>query len=482
MEGNKFMVKNKTFKETYEDSIAYGENLVWVSEQTGLGYRQVLRKVEAIKNGTYSETHGLTGKKANRKSKVDKIAVIKEYLDMGKKINEGFKVFIPNFSFYTFHKKYLSKTHNISLGTFKLIMNEANIPAPNATKATIKRYKKIVALQSKNPIISECVKLTDDQKNEIDLQIKEVIDQSYKIKPRKARPTSLGYEIQIDACNDYWIGDKKCHVYIAKDISANKVISIYYEKEETTHGYYILLKYVIENYGIPRTIKADQRSSFIVNAKKHCIPEREALTQFGFVCQLLKINLEVSSVPEFKGSVERHFRTMQALLRQVMRLDGITTVDEANSRSGEYMKLLNDEYADNVELQSVYRKYNLDLSLEHLFSIRDFRMIDKGGAVSFGNVLYLPWKDDKLIMFKERTRILIERTLDGKLFGSVSLERFEMRKITYDELTRGQKYNYDHNKIVRPSYSVADEHPWSYMSFIVYLEKIQKKEHYVKGL
>lgn len=482
MEGSKVMVKNKTFKEIYEDSLTYDYGVVWVSEQANLSYRQTLRKIKAIKNNTYTEYHKLKGESPNRKSSIDKIAVVKEYLDMGERINAGMKNRIPNFTFAYFYRNHFSGKQLMSLATFKRIMAEALVQSPFAIGETKKKYKKILEVKKANIKIIEKADITKEEKIEIEEKIKVAAGLVYEIRPRHAKPPKSGMIIQMDACKDYWGGDEKIHVHIAKDIALNKTIALTFDKEETTNAYYIVLKQIIEEYGIPEIIRVDQRSSFIVNSKKHCVPEKEALTQFGFICQLLRIKLEANSEPTFKGSVERHFRTMLSEMAQEMRLQNINTIELANSTKQKWINFLNNNHALKNEIETVYKKYSLDLSIDHLFSIREFRIVDNGGSISYHNKFLSMYYDDNRVVFKEGTRVLVERTLDGRLYASISKDRYELKETLYEDLKYGQKLDFDNKRIIRPSYSQKDEHPWSYMSFLVYLEKIKNRTHYLKGL
>ena len=57
--------------------------------------------------------------------------------------------------------------------------------------------------------------------------------------------------------------------------------------------------------------------------------EKDVLTQYGYACKQLGIELETSSVSQSKGLVERTNGTFQGRLVNELKLNGITTIEEA---------------------------------------------------------------------------------------------------------------------------------------------------------
>lgn len=90
-----------------------------------------------------------------------------------------------------------------------------------------------------------------------------------------------------------------------------------------------MLKQVLETYGIPYKLRTNRRTVFIYQLKKNAGMKDDTYTQFGFACSQLGIDIESSSVPEFKGRVERSFQTLQSRLVIEMRLSGVSTLEQA---------------------------------------------------------------------------------------------------------------------------------------------------------
>lgn len=98
-------------------------------------------------------------------------------------------------------------------------------------------------------------------------------------------------------------------------------------------------------YGIPYKLKTDKRTVFEYKKKGSPLLEEDTFTQFAYACKQLGIQLETSSVPEFKPRIERAFQTLQQRLPQELRLAGITTIEEAIQFLSQYIKKFNKQFA-----------------------------------------------------------------------------------------------------------------------------------------
>lgn len=59
-----------------------------------------------------------------------------------------------------------------------------------------------------------------------------------------------------------WFGDVITHLHLAVDKGTKKVIFGWFEYEEITRAYFILLYNIIINCGIHKRIKTDNRTTF----------------------------------------------------------------------------------------------------------------------------------------------------------------------------------------------------------------------------
>lgn len=109
----------------------------------------------------------------------------------------------------------------------------------------------------------------------------------------------------MDAPPKIWFGDIITHLHLEVDKGTKKVLFGWLEYEKITRVYFILLYNIIINYGIPKRIKTDNRTTFSNQ-------ENEVnTTQFGRICIELGIELITTSVATAKANVERENRTFK---------------------------------------------------------------------------------------------------------------------------------------------------------------------------
>lgn len=69
----------------------------------------------------------------------------------------------------------------------------------------------------------------------------------------------------MDASFYMWFGMIVTALHLAVDKATKKVLYGWFDYQETSRAYYILLMNIILIYGIPKKIKTDKRSSFSTN-------------------------------------------------------------------------------------------------------------------------------------------------------------------------------------------------------------------------
>ena len=114
----------------------------------------------------------------------------------------------------------------------------------------------------------------------------------------------------MDACEKFWFGGIVSYLHLAVDKATKKVLFGWFKYEEITRGYFVVLFHIIINYGIPKKIKADNRSSFSANNTKNK-SKKIFFTQFGKICEQLNIVLETTSIATAKANIERENETFK---------------------------------------------------------------------------------------------------------------------------------------------------------------------------
>ena len=72
----------------------------------------------------------------------------------------------------------------------------------------------------------------------------------------------------MDAAFWIWFGNKDSALHLSVDKATKKVLSGWFDYEETTSAYMVVLMNMIINFGIPEKVKTDKRSSFSINNAK----------------------------------------------------------------------------------------------------------------------------------------------------------------------------------------------------------------------
>lgn len=255
-----------------------------------------------------------------------------------------------DYNFEHFYEDHVFGKYDISYDAMLKRFAEDDIISPLAHKKTIQLYKEKM---------KTTIKENDSKEKEEKVELfKSRIIEALKAHPRKSSNLYVfGQEIQMDACEKIWFDKVVTYLHLALDKATKKVLFGWFEYEEITRGYFVVLFNLIINYGIPAKIKADNRSTFSANNAKDK-EKKTFMTQFGKVCERLNIVLHTTSVSTAKVNVERENKTFKDRLIAELRYENITDIDEANKYLNEvFIPKMNKlfSYAINTET-SLMRK------------------------------------------------------------------------------------------------------------------------------
>ena len=234
---------------------------------------------------------------------------------------------------------------------------------------------------------------------------------------------SFGQEIQMDAAFWIWFGTEESTLHLAVDKATKKVLSGYFDYEETTNAYLIVLLNMIINFGIPTKIKTDKRNSFSVNNARSS-KSKLNVTQFGRICEDLGIELICNSNPLFKPNAERENGTFKRRLKAELRHNDITTIDEANKYLNEvFIPKINSRFSYEINPKRNLMRNNPYTAeeLNFIISIRHERTIDNASSLKYFNNYYLPIdiETGEVMSFRSGTKCTVVNTFDNKLYGII---------------------------------------------------------------
>src|SRR5574344_417180 len=419
-------------------------------ELLGLKERQIYNLKKTFKDqGKNGFIHGNRGK-ANPNKKDENLIKTLEELYLEKHYD---------FNFEHFYEEHVFGKFDISYDVMLKRFTEDDVISPLAHKKTIKLYK-----DKMNEVIKE--KEINDNEEKIEL-FKSRIIEAEKAHPR--RPNNLyvfGQEIQMDACQKLWFGNIPSFLHLAVDKATKKVLFGWFEYEEITRGYFVLLFNMIINYGIPQKIKADNRSTFSANNAKSK-EKKVFMTQFGKVCERLDIVLYTTSVSTAKANVERENKTFKDRLIAELRYEGITDIDEANKYLNEvFIPKMNERFSYAIDKKTSLMRENTytEEELKLIISERKEKIIDNASCISYNHNYYIPidLETGEIINFQKGTKCTLIIDYDGEYIGEIQDYYYKMLELeNRDSVMKKESENTDskiekeHHKYIPPK-----NHPW----------------------
>ena len=448
--------------EVIKELVDHNGNKNRASKKLGISIRQVNRLIiiykEKGKSGFIHGNRGRIPSKALDKSISEDIILL-------------YKSKYQEFNF-THFKEYLEEEENIKV-SYKFIYNtltNAGILSPKARKKTKKEFKKKQLLKENKINIA----MSDEQIESI-VSHEIALEDSH---PRGEKPKYFGELIEQDGSIHLWFGNIKTCLHLAIDKATSTIVGAYFDKEETLNGYYHVLYQILTNYGIPYKFLTDNRTVFnyiSLNPDKRT-SDKDVLTQYGYACKQLGIDLKTTSVSQAKGLIERTNGTFQGRLVNELRLNGITTIEEANKYLIEiFIPKFNTKFAmDYKKFPSVFEVSPTLEKINYTLAILTPRKIDNGNAIKFKNKYYQPYLNDELKCFMPKTECLVIKSFNGELLVTIDEKVYELK-----ELSRNKKISTDFDnplpekKQESKKYIPPMTHPWK----VQYFKKQQRKAH-----
>lgn len=325
-----------------------------------------------------------------------------------------------------------------------------DIISPQAHKGTIKLYN-----EKMNNAISG-TKEVNEEKIEL-FQSRQISFGKSHIR-RSSNRYSFGQEVQMDASPKIWFGDIITHLHLAVDKGTKKVLCGWFEYEEITRAYFILLFNTIINHGIPKRIKTDNRTTFSNQ-------ENEVnTTQFGRICIELGIELITTSVATAKANVERENRTFKNRLIAELRHESITDIDEANKYLNEiFIPKMNKKFSYEIDEKTSMMKENnySEQELNLIISERTTRIIDNASSIKYDGKYYVPVDNDvgEIVSYMKKTECNVITTYNSELWCKIENKFYLLEEIENRDTTMKKEIDND-KPIERKKVIPPKNHPW----------------------
>ena len=458
-------MKEKQKYEKIKDYVDHGGNKNRLALQLGLSRRQINRLIIKYKEkGKSAFIHGNRSKKpvnALDKSISEDIILL-------------YKSKYYDFNFNHF-KEYLETEEDIKV-SYNFIyktLTKAGILSPKARKKTKREFAKQKLLNEKKINLA----MSDEQiENIVNHEI--ALEDSH---PRQEKSKYFGEIIEQDGSIHLWFGDKKCCLHLAVDKATNTIVGAWFDKQETLNGYYHVLYQILVNYGIPYKFVTDNRTVFnymSLNPDKRT-SDKDVLTQYGYACKQLGIDLETTSVSQAKGLIERDNGTFQDRLVQELRLNNITTIDEANKYLIEiFVPKFNNKFAlDYKKFKSVLEESPSEEKINYTLAVLTPRKIDNGNSIKYYGKYYQPYLNNELKCFVPKTDCLVIKAFNGDLLVTIDDQVLELK-----ELSRNERFSKNFDEVIevkeKKKYIPPMSHPWKLESFLKQLERSHNQHQY----
>ena len=444
--------------EVIKELVDHNGNKRNASLKLGLSLRQIDRLIKKYKEkGKLGFVHG------NRSRK--------PATTLEKPISDNIILLYRNkyqgFNFKHFHE-YLLEVESIHVSyscVYSTLMN-AGFISPKVRKATKRRLAKEKLEKEKN------IENKTEEEIEVIINHEVALEDSH---PRGEKPKYFGEITEMDGSIHLWFGNKKACLHLAADKATNTIVGAYFDWQETLNGYYHIFKQILETYGIPAKFKTDNRTVFNYQSlnKDKRTSDKDVLTQFGYACKQLGVEIETTSVSQAKGLIERDNGTFQDRLVSELRLNNITTIEEANEYLiNIFVPKFNAKFAlDYKKFKSVYETSPTTEKINYTLAILTPRKLDNGNAIKYYNNYYQPYENGILKCFRAKTECLVIKAFDGELYVTIDDKIYELRK-----LETHKKYSENFDNIVeikkeRKKYIPPMTHPWKLASFKKQIEK-----------
>jgi transposase len=350
----------------------------------------------------------------------------------------------------------------VSESTVRNILSAADILSPKANRRT--RRKHVAKLKAE-------LARAKTKKEAESLQTK-IVD-AEDAHPRRPRCSRFGEMIQMDASLHVWAGSGKLTLHIAVDDATGLIVGAWFDEQETLCGYYHVFKQILMDYGIPYMFYTDRRTVFEYRKSGSQDAADDAFTQFSYACKQFGVLIETTSIPQAKGRIERMIQTMQSRLPVELRLEGVTTLEQANEFLPGFIAKYNARFAlPSHSMQSVFETQPSPEKINVSLAVVTERTVDSGHSIRFDKKYFRTVeKSGGPVYCYQGTKGLVIRTFSGELFFGLEDRVLALEEIPPHERT---SKNFDFNLpdvVPKKRHIPAPNHPWRLTYFSEFLKK-----------
>lgn len=286
----------------------------------------------------------------------------------------------------------------------------------------------------------------------------------------RERRASEGELVQLDGSAHAWFEDRgeACTLLVYIDDATGKLLHLEFVESETTRAYFGATRRYLERHGKPLAFYNDRHGVFRVNTTKALssrVEDSNGLTQFGRAMEELGITLLFAHSPQAKGRVERVNQTLQDRLVKELRLQGLSSIAEANRFLPAFMEEFNQQFAVLPKSPvNAHRPVGTKDDLDAILVEKHIRTLSSTLTLSFGNRIYQITTDKPTYAMRHASvTVMVDQS------GSISI-RYKNRTLVYRTVEKQHRTEIVDTKLVNVAIDAlvparvwarpAPTHPW----------------------
>jgi hypothetical protein len=256
---------------------------------------------------------------------------------------------------------------------------------------------------------------------------------------RRDRMTREGLLLQVDGSRHDWLEGRGPWLTLVGGIddATSRVTGATFRLAEDAAGYFTIFAQTAHRHGLPGAVYSDRHGIFVHEpARAPTITEqltgKRTFTQVGRALADLEVGWIGARSPQAKRRVERLWGTLQSRLVSELRLEGATTIDDANAILAAYLPRHDRRFGvPAADPAPAWRALPTGVSAESVFCFWYPRRVANDATLAWGGArLALPRRRDGR-SWAGRS-VVVEERLDGSLWVSHAGEHHRLAETPPD--------------------------------------------------
>ncbi len=251
-----------------------------------------------------------------------------------------------------------------------------------------------------------------------------------------------GMMIQFDTSDHDWLQARgpKMKLIGGIDDATKDVPQAKFALKDSVEENMAVLKEIVKRKGIPLSLYVDKDSKFItirhgglhVNIKRN-----QEKTQMQRAWEELGINVIYAESPQGKGRIERLWGTFQDRLISELRLEGISSLEEANRYlHSVFLPKYNKKFTRKPRIEELaYRKVPQGMDLNQILCIKDKRQVQGDNTIGYDTRHYQILPTKTRLGFA-KAKVEVQKHLDGSIHIFYKGEELPYKLIVLQEERR----------------------------------------------